>query len=111
MKISVNLTLVHQNYSHVNLNQHSRLCLFFLEILTNGNLYGIAKKIGSRTNELAFNLDFGSLELAEFKTKNSFYSEEVDIAYSVLEVTNTLIFFISMGNALVKSLLNKTHVE
>ena len=71
----------------------------------------MAKKVGSRTNELAFNLDFGRLELAEFKEKNSFYSEKVDIAYSVLEVTNTLTFFISMGNALVKSLFNKTHVE
>ena len=108
----MNLTLVQQNFSYVNPKQHFKLCLLlFLEILTNGNLYGIAKKIGSRTNELAFNLDFGRLELAEFKKKNSFYSEEVDIAYSVLEVTNTLIFFISMGNALVESLLNKTHAE
>ena len=46
----------------------------------------MAKKIGAKANELAFNLDFGSAELAEFRKKNSIYTEEIDLAYTVLEV-------------------------
>ena len=46
----------------------------------------MAKKIGAKANELAFNLDFDSDELAELRKKNSIYTEDVDLAYSVLEV-------------------------
>ena len=47
----------------------------------------MAKKVGSKANELAFNLSIKRLELEKFKKKNSVYSEDFDLACSVLEVT------------------------
>ena len=55
-------------------------------ILTDTNLYGIARKT-TDYRLLSFNLGLGHFGVVEAQKKNEIYRQDVDIAFSVLEVT------------------------
>ena len=53
----------------------------------------MAKKIGTKAKELALYLEFDFKEISQVKENNSVYTEDDDLAYSILEVT-ILTFFL-----------------
>ena len=60
-------------------------------------MYSIAKIVGPKAKELAFNLDFSFAEINKVKKENAIYSEDVDLAYSVLEVTFQIYMHVLFG--------------
>ena len=56
-----------------------------LEILTNTNLHGIARKVKDY-RLLSFYLELNQDDVIDAQTKNEVYREDVDIAFTILEV-------------------------
>ena len=78
-----------------NLVMMLTVCLLFalkfydftvLEILTTSNLYRIARKVGPKGIQLARLLNLDHKDIRNVQEENSVYTQDLDFAFSVLEV-------------------------
>ena len=78
------------------------MALLFLEILTDVNLHGIAKKVGLDYTKLGLNLKLHFSDIKRVRKENA---EEVDCAFSVLDVC------ILCGNRIIVGSTKKVYLS